>query len=258
MTNEIPFEREHDLHILTQIHLKELFDLEFVASEMQHHDFRPDNLAFDLKTNSFVIIEYKNEFNKNVLNQTQNYYDLLMSNQEFFSERLEDKENVDFDNTRVMIIGPKFSQEQIDSAKSNFEIWKVSLFDDGTVTYENMKTNEIKTLNIDLDDLKWTEEYLLEKHPQAKDLYLNLKDRVLREFDDITVKALAIQMAFKTNDRLLCVINFNESSLNIQLYGDDLDLTQYKDGTYSFKYESDDDSELFLKYFTQVYNQKRA
>ena len=258
MTKEIPFESEHALHILTQIHLKELFDLEFVASEIQLNDLRLDNLAFDLKTNSFVIIEYKNEFNENVLNQAQEYCDLLISNQEFFSERLEDKENVDFDNTRVMIIGPKFSQKQIDSAKSNFEIWKVSLFDDGTVTYENMKTNEIKTLNIDLDDLKWTEEYLLEKHPQAKDLYLNLKDRVLREFDDITVKALVIQMAFKTNDRLLCVINFNKSSLNIKLYGDDLDIPQNNDGTYSFKYESDDDSELFLKYFTQVYNQKRA
>jgi len=77
MSNEIPFESEYVLHKLTQKNLKELFGLEFVASEIQLNDLRLDNLAFDPETNSFVIIEYKNELNLNVINQAQEYYDLI-------------------------------------------------------------------------------------------------------------------------------------------------------------------------------------
>ena len=69
MMKKFPFKKEYYLHNITQKNLKELFDLEFVASEIQLNDFRFDNLAFDEKTNSFVIIEYKNELNQNVLNQ---------------------------------------------------------------------------------------------------------------------------------------------------------------------------------------------
>ena len=72
MANVIPFESEFILHTLTQNYLKELFDLEFVASEIQLNDLRLDNLAFDLKTDSFVIIEYKNEFNANEISKQKN------------------------------------------------------------------------------------------------------------------------------------------------------------------------------------------
>ena len=80
MKKEIRFECEYILHILTQKHLKELFDLEFVASEIQLNRLRLDTLAFDKKSNAFVIIEYKNEFSANVLNQAQSYHDLILNN----------------------------------------------------------------------------------------------------------------------------------------------------------------------------------
>lgn len=122
MKTEIPFKSEFILHTLTQDFLDELFSLEFVASEIQLNDLRLDNLAFDNDANSFVIIEYKNEFNANVLNQAQEYYDLLQENPEYFLNRLDNKKDVDFDNVKVMIIGPKFSDEQIKEAKDNFEL----------------------------------------------------------------------------------------------------------------------------------------
>ena len=73
MAKKNPFESEYQLHSLTQKHLKELFDLELVSSEIQIDNLRFDNLAFDEKTNTFVIIEYKNELNLNVLNQVTEY-----------------------------------------------------------------------------------------------------------------------------------------------------------------------------------------
>ena len=116
MRKRIPFENELILHMFTQRHLKELFDLECVASEIQIDKLRLDNLAFDVKTNSFVIIEYKNRFNANVLKQAQDYYNLVLEKPEKFCERLENSENIDFKNTRVMIISPEFHEKQIEEA----------------------------------------------------------------------------------------------------------------------------------------------
>ena len=156
------FDNEYQLHIFTQKHLEELFDLECIASEIQLNRLRLDNLAFDEKTSSFVIIEYKNELDLNVLTQAQDYLDLLLENKEFFLNRLGDDIEVEFENTRIMIIGPEFSKNQINDAKDNVELWKITLSDDGVVSYENLKTSEIKVIDIDLDELKLTEESLLE------------------------------------------------------------------------------------------------
>lgn len=268
MTRPIDFESEFILHTLTQNHLKELFNLELVASEIQLNDLRLDNLAFDTETNSFVIIEYKNEFNENVLNQVQEYYDLIQENREFFTGRLEVKSNVDFENVRIMIIGPEFSPEQIGEAKSNVELWKATLFDDGKVTYENLKSSETKTLNINLDDLKITEEMLLkDKTHEMIDLYNNLKDKVLDEFDDVKIKYMINQFSFRVNDKLLCVVIFLKSSFNIHIYANQLnnaektvDISQKSTGgnaKYQFNYKSDDDFDYFMDLFKQTYDQKK-
>ena len=268
MTKEIEFESEYILHKLTQNHLKDLFDLEFVASEIQLNSLRLDNLAFDVKTKSFVIIEYKNEFNANVLNQAQSYYDLILDNPDYFLNRLDDRENVDFEKTRIMIIGPQFSNTQVKNAKSNFELLKTTLFDDGRLTYENLKTGEIKTLYVDLNELKLTQEKLLEdKSEEMKNLYLNLKNAVLNEFDDIEIRFLVDAFSFKTNNSLICLITFLKSSFNIFIYGDNLknrdklkDISMIKTGgkaNYQLKYTSDDDLDYFMDIFKQTYNQKR-
>ena len=209
MTRKISFDSEYQLHKLTQKHLRKLFDLKCVASEIQLNNLRLDNLAFDEKTDTFVIIEYKNDLNLNVLNQAQEYHDLLLKNKEFFLERLNDDVKVDFKNTRIMIIGPEFSENQIRDSEDNYELWKITLFDDGEVIYENLKTGEIKNINIDLDELKLTEETLLkDKPPEIKELYFNLKKNVLDEFSDVDIKYLVNQFSFRVNDNLICVITF--------------------------------------------------
>ena len=269
MTRKINFKSEFILHTLTQYYLKELFGLELVASEIQLNSLRLDNLAYDMNANSFVIIEYKNEFNADVLNQTQEYHDLIQENKEHFTNRLDDEREIDFDNVKIMIIGPEFSQKQVDDAKSNFELWKVSLFDDGKVVYENLKDNETKTLNVNLDDLKITEEMLLEdKSPEMIDLYCNLKNSILNEFDDVEIRYLVDQFSFRVNDKLICLVRFLKSSFNIYIYGKNLrnadntiDISEKSTGgiaRYNLKYESDEDFDYFRDLFEQTYNQKKV
>lgn len=160
MNRQISFESEYILHHITQNRLEELFDLELVASENQLHQLRPDNLAYDKKSKSLVIMEYKNKFDRNVLNQVQGYHDLILENKEEYLKLV--NERIDFDNIKILIISPKFSDKQIENAKNNIELWKVSLFDDCKVEYQNLKSNETKTLKINPDELKITEENLLD------------------------------------------------------------------------------------------------
>ena len=146
-----------------------------------------DNLALDKTNCSLVIIEYKNKFDSNVLNQVQEYHDLILENKEEYLKLV--NECVDFDNIEIMIISPQFSDEQIKNASDNVNLWQVNLFDDGKAEYLNLKNNKIVTLEIDLDELKITEEKLLEdKSEEMKDLYFNLKNNLLNEFKDLKIR----------------------------------------------------------------------
>ena len=265
MSNKIPFESEFILHTLTQKHLKELFDLELVASEKQLNKLRVDNLAFDKTNCSLVIIEYKNKFDSDVLNQVQEYHDLILENKNEYSKLV--NECVDFNNIQIMIISPKFSDNQIKNASDNVSLWQVSLFDDGKAEYLNLKNNKIKTLEIDLNELKITEEKLLEdKSEKMKDLYINLKNNLLKDFEDLKIRYMVDQFSFRVNDKLICVVVFLKSSFNIYIYADNLnnvndtiDISSKSTGCnakYNFKYNSNEDYDCFLDLFKQTYAQK--
>ncbi len=241
--------------------------MECVASEIQLNGLRLDNLAFNMKTRSFVIIEYKNQLSRNVLKQAQEYYDLILENRDYFKDRLNKEIDVDFDNIRIMIIGPKFSRNQIEEAKSNVELWKVTLSDDWTVTYENLKTSEIKSLNVNPDDLRITEDMLLKDKPEEmKDLYADLTERISKEFDDVEIRYLVDQFSLRANGSLLCLVVIMKSSFNIYIFADNLknadktiDISGKSTGgnaKYKLKYNSNDDFDYFLDLFKQTYNQK--
>ena len=268
MAKKIPFENELILHILTQKHLRKLFDLKFVASEIKLHRLRLDNLAFDEKNNSFVIIEYKNQFNANVLKQAQDYHGLLLNNKDFFLKRLENPKNVNFDNTRVMIISPKFSDDQITKVESPFELWQVSLYDDCCVEYKNLHTGKTRTLEVSKDELKLTEDDLLNnKTDEISRLYHALRNRIRNEFNDVECKILVDEISFKTNNRIICNVRFLKKSFNAYFYSEKLfdrenilrdisDISTAGKASYEFKISSENDLDYFIELFKQTYKQK--
>ena len=65
--------------------MKDLFDIELTVSQIQINRLRIDTPAFDEKAKSFVIIEYENELDLNVMNQAQEYCNLIAENQEYFA-----------------------------------------------------------------------------------------------------------------------------------------------------------------------------
>ena len=215
MCEKIDFDSEYALQHLTNERLKRLFDLKFITYEFQFKGFkisgleindkreslRIDGLAFDEKTNSFVIIEYKNNLNQKVFEQGKNYYYNLIEpfeiecneesadeevkkkrnayckqlkiNKRKLKEKYEEKfnETLDgedcFSNARVMIIGPEFfdAQERSETPKYPHEIYKVSLYKcdeiNGYVSYEGINIDFEKRINVNLGNLKLTKCTLL-------------------------------------------------------------------------------------------------
>lgn len=265
MNRQISFESEYILHHITQNRLEELFGLKLVASEKQLYQLRPDNIAFDKNTKSLVIIEYKNKFDGNVLNQVQGYHNLILENKDEYLKLV--NEIIDFDNIKILIISPKFSDKQIENAKDNIELWKVSLFDDCKVEYLNLKSNETKTLKINPDELKITEENLLDdKTDETVELYKNFKNSLLEEFDDLDLKFLIDAVSIKAQNEYLCIVTV-KNSIKIHYYAEKLedsenrtrDISDITTGGPLSNYEltlNSENIDYAIELIKQVYNQK--
>ena len=103
------------------------------------------------------------------------------------------------------------------------------------------------------------------KSPEMLDLYNDLKNRTLNEYDDVTIKYMVNQFSFRVNGSLVCVVVFLTSSFNIFLYGEDLedadktqDISRKPTGG-SAKYMLNckpEDIDYFMDLFRQIYEQK--
>ena len=289
MPEKTHFKSEYILHRFTQRNLQKLFDLEFIASERQFDECIVDNLAFDRENKTLVIIEYKNKYDSNVLKQSEDYLKKINQMTEgkiikYYDEYGEDiePEEFEFDNIRVMIIGPKFSKCQIIDSLTNFEIWKVSLYDDCSVIYENMKKKDkIAVLNIDQNDLSVTEEDT-EKNCGAEenwDFYCAFKDRILRKYKNkVNLRCLVDGVSFRKNNKIVCIIYLNiKSKIKLHYFSDTI--KEEKNEKYEIenidkkteltiypkklgltgdveKDKSIDEIDLAFKLFEQVYNKK--
>lgn len=252
----------------------DLFNLKFVATEFQYNDWRFDTLAFDENNNSFVIIEYKNKLDFEVLNQGETYYNLLLDNKQVYIDKYNEvfktnfkEDDFDFDKTKVLIIGPKFNKQQIRAAESPhypFEIWKVNLNETFCISYENVVTNEIKYLQVTKEDLELTEDELLQDRlEKVIELYEIIKNRVMDEFPNATKRILIGAFAYYLNDKLICKFVFYKNFLKLYFYTNEITDTEGKledisgrglEGNtyYRFKITSKEDIDYFIGLFEQI------
>ena len=237
MYEKIEFDGEYELQKFTNNHLKELFDLKFIATECQFNSLRFDALAFDEKTKSFVILEYKNKPDSNVINQGKSYYELFKDNHDNYIDRFNEEFETDFEKeyfhpekTKVLIIGPEFTPEQIEQAKSPeypFELYTVSLYGcdekKGCVLYEGVNSDYHERLLVNLDDLKLNEETLLKgKSEEIIELYKNFKEHLVEEFNDLDLKVIVDAVSIKAQNNYICIINVKKS-IKIHFYTKELE-----------------------------------
>ena len=92
-----------------------------------------------------------------------------------------------------------------------FELWKVSKFSNNTVLFDLINNENVvasisqiasddKKQNVDNEVKKYTEEDLFEDKTESSiELYKNLKDLILNEFEDIEIVITKLYMVFKVN-----------------------------------------------------------
>lgn len=233
-----PFQLERDIQKLIENNVQELFDLEFVKSELTIQNFRLDTLCFNKMSNSFVIIEYKKGSNYSVIDQGYTYLSTLLNNKSDFileyNETLSGslkRDEIDWSQSRVIFISPKFSEYQktsINFKNLPFELWEVTRFKNNLLGLTKIDTNSdvditstvekdnsksiVKTVSKEI--VTYDENYHINKNksrPQEiVDLYYEFKDRVLSIGDNIELNIGKTWMGFKQN-RIFCdVVIFNE------------------------------------------------
>lgn len=219
---EKDFVNEKELQTYFEEHLKEILGLEFVATEFVVGSFRLDTVAFDEETKSFKIIEYKNVKNHSLVDQGYTYLKLLLERKADFVLQYNLKLNkhinindVDWSQSRIIFVSPVFTSYQLNATDFKnipVDLYKVTRYEDNIVDIEHIqKTSSVKIEEVKIDnstsvtkEIKvYTEEDHLNKVPEKiKNIYLNLRDRIL-ELDDIDLEVKKVYIAFKGNKNIV-------------------------------------------------------
>lgn len=285
------FKYERDLQKLTENNMEEVFNLKFVDSEFQLDNLRIDTLAFNEETNSFVIIEYKKSKNYSVIDQGYSYLSLLLNNKAEFVLKYNQKfntnygkEDIDFTQSKIMFIAPNYTTYQLKSIEFNdlaFELWKVTKYSNNTVLYDKLNISEnkasikeVKTTNkkedVNKEIIKYTEEMCFNNKPDnIKELYENLKERILNEFEDIEIVATKLYIVFKTSNKIIISIEAFKGQLkgwinlkNTKLIDpfnktrDVSNIGHHGIGDYEMKIANDEDIDYFISLFKQAYKRE--
>ena len=243
--SNIDFESEKILQIMIQDNLDNVFEgLEFLTTEFQPVEhLRPDTVAFDTEKNCFVIIEYKNVKNKQVLDQGATYYRMLMERKDSFVllyNRIKSKQCVysdfNWDESYVIFISPEFTKYQIGASGIGLPIrlFRISYYEKEIIVLERIEehlNNKLGKIDdsaskpksyVKLDEYD-EEKYLNGSYNTGKSsdetrkLYFFMKKKLLDNFENLEVRIKKAYVGFynKYNDSCICTLDVKKSFIKL-------------------------------------------
>ena len=245
MLKEKAFDDEKTLQTLVEKNLGIVFDgLEFLTTEFQIKDLRPDSITYDNEKNCFVIIEYKNVRNKQVLDQGATYYRLLKEHKGDFvllynllKNRQHGTDDFNWDESYVIFLSPKFTKYQIGASGIGLPVrlYQVHQYEDEIIMLE--RVGEISTEHTELgipEDKALSKPYvILDKYDEGdylsgkyktgnaskatRELYFEIKNMILNKFEDLEARQKKAYVGFydKTNDACMCTLDVKKSKINL-------------------------------------------
>lgn len=234
--SSISFKLEKDIQSLIEKNLEELFNIQFVKTELTIKNFRIDTLGFNKETNSFVIIEYKRDRNFSVIDQGYTYLSLLLNHKaEFVLEYNENtnhqikRDDVDWSQSKVIFISPSFTEYQKHSVNFRdvpFELWEIKQFENNLLSlsqHKNTSTESISSVEVVnggvvkevTKEIKvYTEDYHYDRrnvNDTIKELYSSLKDRIT-SLGEVEVVPRSTYIGFKRRTNFVD-IDFQKGNL---------------------------------------------
>lgn len=264
-----------------------------MKSEFALNNFRIDTLAFDREANSFVIIEYKRDKNFNMIDQGYAYLSLMLNNKaDFILEYNEQQEgslkrnDIDWSQSRVLFVSPSFTnyqREAINFKDLPIELWEVKKYQNDTIAFEQKQKSgaqeSIKTISRkDEGAEKVTRElevFTEQDHVQKsefdiRELYENLKERIINLADNITLNPRKHFVGFKIDGNTFCDVVFQSKSLKIfvNLKSGELDdakgiardvsnVGHWGNGSYEIKISDSEELEYVLSLIKQSLRKNR-
>ena len=235
---ELPFKLEKEIQTLVELNIKTLLRLDFIRSEFALNNFRIDTLAFDTETKSFVIVEYKRDKNFSVIDQGYAYLSLMLNNKaDFILEFNESQQStlkrsdVDWSQSRIIFISPAFTtyqREAINFKDLPIELWEIKRFENKTISFEQIQKTSakesIKTISrndevveaVSKEVKVYTEQdHLYKVDFETRELYENVKERLLSLADNITTQPKKQTIDFRVDDNIFCDIVLQNKGLKI-------------------------------------------
>lgn len=219
------FKLEKDIQSLVENNLMEIFNLQFVKTELTIKSFRIDTLGFDKENKSFVIIEFKKDRNFSIIDQGYTYMSLLLNNKaEFVLEYNENtnsqikRDDIDWSQSRVIFISPSFTEYQKHSINFKdvpFELWEVKKYENNLISLSQHKNSSSESISsvetqsssivkeVSREIKVYSEDYHFERRnttDSIKELYFTLKERIVNLGEvDIVPRSTYIGFKRKTN-----------------------------------------------------------
>ncbi len=241
----IEFTNEKELQSLCEENLEQLLSLEFIATEFTVKDYRIDTFAYDKEANSFVLIEYKNTKIHSVVDQGIAYLATMLNNKVQFIHKFTQVKNhiydiadINWEQSKVIFISPYFTPYQlgaVDYKGMPIELWKIKKYANHSISFEQIGSTATKSgkntnaANINdifansvsedspIKEIKtYSEEELVNSSSESiKDLYNTIREFIITQNEEISVKATKLYIGFYRNRSPLISIKFYKNSLTL-------------------------------------------
>jgi len=227
------YKLEREVQSLFEANLEALLGVRFVASEFSTgQGSRIDTLGID--ENGFpVVIEYKLDKNRTVINQGMSYMAWLRSHKaEFWKvvfEKLgkEAADAIDHSSTRLICIATDFTRDDLGAYElmpNSIDLVRYRRFGDDQLLLERITTSEASASPIVSSAVtksgpdKPISQWLDEAPPNIKSLYEALKQAILSQGEDVSEKPTKLYIAYKRTRNFATMTYATKTDLNLYLH----------------------------------------
>jgi predicted transport protein len=232
---------ERELQDLFEANLEELLGVRYVASEFSTgQGGRIDTLGID--ENGFpVVIEYKLDKNRTVINQGMAYMAWLRSHKAEFWKVVFEKlgkevaDSIDHSSTRLICIATDFTRDDLGAYElmpDNIDLVRYRRFGDDQLLLERITSSDTASAPSPVAPSAKTgtdrsiSQWLEEAKPEIKSLCESLRQAILDQGEDVSEKATKRYFAFKRTrnfasilprkDDLLLFLHLNPDSVEMK------------------------------------------
>lgn len=238
------FKLEREVQNLFEANLEAFLGVRFVASEFSTgQGGRIDTLGID--ENGFpVVIEYKLDKNRTVINQGMSYMAWLRSHKTDFWKVVFEKlgkevaDSIDHSSIRLICIAADFTRDDLGAYElmpNNIDLVRYRRFGESQLLLERITSSEATaiptagSISSKAGPDKTISQVLEESDKPAQELFSSIRSAIMGQGEDVTEKATKLYFAFKRTRNFASVVNGKKGEWLLQLHVDPSAI-QMKDG----------------------------